>query len=144
MKQLAEKMWEETARIERIIFLAGAMTDGAFSDDLDEFLDGEDEKTIKECLGKIPDYVDLEARSYERNDSVSEWLACAGKTGFLVQFATPVMTPHSGGSMSFSWGYYNTKWLYAETIDEAIEKGMKWVKERRRAEDKKAKKGGAA
>lgn len=143
MKALAEKLWEETVRIERIILIAGAMTDGAFSDDLNEFLDDEDEKTIEECLGRIPDWVDIDGHGYSRNDSVCEWLSDQKKLGFLVKFATPVMEKRGGGSRSFSWGYYSTKWIYAETLDEAVTKGMVWVKKRRQAEDRKAKKGGA-
>lgn len=137
-----EKFYEETVRIDRIILVGAAMTDGAFSDDLNEFLDDEDEKTIVECFGEIPEYVDIEGHGYERNDSVSEWLYDAKKTGFLIQIATPVMEKH-GSSRSFSWGYYSTKWVYAETLDGAIEQGMKWVKDRRRAEDRKEKKGGS-
>lgn len=144
MKVLAEKLWEETVRIERIVLIAGAMTDGAFSDDLNEFLDDEDESTIEECLGRIPDWVDIESHGYSRNDSVSEWLSDEKKLGFLVKFATPVMEKTGVGSRSFSWGYYSTKWIYAETLDEAFNAGMKWVKQRRKAEDSKAKKGGAA
>lgn len=146
MKQLMEKLREETVRIQRIILLGGATTDGAFSDDLNEFLDDEDEKTIEACLGKIPDYVDIEAHGYARNDSISEWLYDAGKLGFLVQFATPVMEPTGENSRSFSWGHYSIKWIYAETLDAAIDSGLKWVKGCRRTEDRKAKakKSGAA
>ena len=145
MKALTNKLNEETVRIERIILIAGAITDGALSDDLNEFLDDEDEETITKCLGEIPDYVDIEGHGYSRNDSVSEWLFQTGKLGFLVQFATPVMEPTSHNSRSFSWGHYRLKWVYAETIEEAITSGMKWVTSCRRAEDRKAKakKGGA-
>ena len=144
MKSLREQLDQETVRIDRIILLAGAMTDGAFSDDLNEFLDDEDEKTIEECFGKIPEWVDIDAHGYMRNDSISEWLYGEGKLGFLIQFATPVMEKTGKNSRSFSWGYYGTQWIYAETFEEAIAGGMKWVKSRRRAEDRKAKKGGAS
>lgn len=143
MKALAEKLLNESVRIERIILLAGAMTDGAFSDDINEFLDDEDESTIEECLGRIPDWVDIEAHGFSRNDSVSEWLIEQKKLGFLVKFATPVMEKTGRGLSTFSWGYYSTKWVYAETLDDAIANGMKWVKQRRSAEDRKAKKAGA-
>lgn len=138
MKKHLEKLYDATARVERIIYLAGAMaaTD-SFSDDLNDFLD-EGDDTIRKCLGEIPDWVDLGARNGERAEWVWEWLRDAGKFGFLVKFATPVMTPTSPTSRSFSWGWYNTEWIYAESVGEAIGKGLEWVEQRRAAEDAKA------
>ena len=40
--------------------------------------------------------------------------------------------------MSFSWGFYATTWVYADTIDEAIDKGLAWVKECRSNENEEA------
>lgn len=140
MKAILEKLWDETARVERVIFLAGALGAGdSFPDDLEEFFEDEDEKDIEKCLGKIPDYVDFESGRYQLADTVFEWLRDAGKLGYLVQFATPVMTPTDAYSRTYSWGHYSTTWVYGESIEEAIDLGMKWVKDRRRAEDRKAK-----
>lgn len=145
MKTILSKLYDETARIERTILIAGSICCGdAFPEDLNDFFEEEDEKTIAGCLGEIPDYVDLFAPNYERQDAIYEWLRDAGKLGFLVQFATPVMTPTGKNSRSFSWGYYSTTWIYAETIDDAVNQGLKWVAKRRRDEDRKAKKGGEA
>lgn len=144
MKKLAQKLFDESARIDRTILIAGSMTDGAFSDDFNEFLDDEDESTIEECLGEIPDGVDIEGHGYSRNDSVCEWLTDKEKLGFLVKFATPVMEFNlKTGHRTFSWGYYSTKWIYAETLDDAIGAGLEWVTKRREAEEHKAKEGGA-
>ena len=105
MKALLTKLYDETVRIERTILIAGAIGSGdAFPEDLNDFFDDNDDKTISRCLG-----------------------------------ATPVMTPTGKNSRSYSWGYYSTTWIYAETIEDAVNKGLKWVKERRRAEDRKAK-----
>lgn len=146
MKQIFEKLNDVTSRVEKMIFLAGAMaaTD-VFSDDLNEFFE-EEEKTIEECLGEIPDWVDLDERGYARSENIFEWLTNARKFGFLVQFATPVMKPTGESSRTFSWGYYSTKWIYADTIDEAIDKGLGWVAKRRADEDAKVGKsaGGAS
>lgn len=138
MNETLEKLYDATVRIERIIYLAGAMaaTD-AFSDDLNDFLDEEDD-VITKCLGGIPEWVDLTARNSERADWVWEWLRGAGKFGFLVRFATPVMKPVSKGARSYSWGYYNTEWVYAESVDEAVEKGLAWAEVMRADEDAKS------
>ena len=144
MRDIIEKLDEANARIERIIFIAGAMASGyALSDDLNEFLDDEDEVTIEICLGAIPDYVDLDGRRSGRGDGIFEWLTAAGKLGFLVKFATPVMEPSGKESCSFSWGYYHIGWIYADTIEQAISGGLCWVEQQHRADaEPKTKKGG--
>lgn len=134
MNAILEKLMDASARFEQVIFLAGALAAGdAMSDDLTEFFDYEDIETIENCLGEVPFWVNQD----ETNDIV-EWLSNCARLGFLVKFATPVMSPSWNGSRSFSWGYYSTKWIYAETIDAAVEKGLAWVKECRASEDAEA------
>jgi len=134
MKAILEKLMDASARFEQVIFLPGALAAGdAMSDDLTEFFDYEDIETIESSLGKIPSWVNLD----DTND-ICNWLSTYELLGFLVKFATPVMSPSGNGSRSFSWGYYSTKWIYAETIDAAVENGLAWVKECRAIEDAKA------
>lgn len=147
METSVEKMnrlFDATARIDRVIYLAGALAAmDAFPDDLKDFFDEEDTETIEKALGPLPEWFEPEESASVQAEFIFEWLRDAGKLGFLVQFATPVMTPH-GSSRSFSWGYYSTRWVYADTMDEAIAKGLEWCEEQRAAEDRKAdKKGGA-
>lgn len=146
MKAIFEKLYDATLRMDRVIFLAGAMGGGdVLPDDLDSFLD-EDFEGIRECLGPLPDWLEgeINAGRHCRAEAFSEWTADEVMFGFIVQFATPVMTPIGKESHSYSWGYYNTKWLYGNTIDEAVEKGLAWAAERRKAELVKAKKSSKA
>ena len=136
MKAIFEKFFDESIRIERVIFLAGALGDGALSDDLHDFFD-EEVETIERALGRVPDWIDLDGSSRRIADGVFEWLTDAGKLGFLVQFATPVMEKTGEKSRTYSWGYYSTYWVYGDSFDEAIALGVAWVGERRLAEDKK-------
>ena len=137
MKEIIERLWEENARVERVILLAGALaSEDDIPSDLDDFLDDEDDETIEKCLGKIPDWVSKENR--DRKSDIAQWLIEAGRFGVLVQFATPIMTPLGEGAMSFSWGFYTTTWVYADTIDEAVDKGLAWVKECRSNENEEA------
>lgn len=134
MKAIFENLMDASARFEKVIFLAGALAAGdAMSDDLTEFFDYEDIETVESYFGKIPDWVCLN----DTND-ICEWLSTCDRLGFLVHVATPVMSPTSNGSRSFSWGYYNSKWIYAETMDAAVEKALAWVKECRANEDAEA------
>lgn len=139
---IGEQLSSALLRIDKVIFIGGAISQELLGDDLDSFLDEEDEETIVKCLGEIPDYVDIDARSYELAECVFDWLNSAGKKGYLVKFATPVMTPHRGGSRSYSWGHYNTEWVYAESVDASIQTGLEWAESRRKSEDEKAAKGG--
>lgn len=141
MKAIFEQLFDATVRMDRVIFLAGAMGGGdALPDDLDSFLD-EDFEVIRECLGPLPDWLEGEIDSgrHCRGEAFSEWTADEEMFGFIVQFATPVMTPIGKGSRSYSWGYYNTTWLYGNTIEEVVEKGLKWAESRRESEIAKAK-----
>lgn len=146
MYSILEKLNDATTRIERCIFIAGALAaNDAFPADIDAFFDDEDNETIEECFGEIPEFVDIDGPGHERAECIFEWLRDSRKFGFLVNFATPVMTPTGKDSRCFSWGYYNTKWIYADTLEEAVDKGLAWVETRRASEDAKAKKteGGA-
>lgn len=135
MKATLEKLWDETVRMERVIFLAGALAAGdSMPDDLEKFFNDEDTETIEKCLGQIPEWLDLEAIR-QRTEGIFEWLSSEEKLGFLVKFATPVMKVYAENSRSFSWGYYKIKWIYAETIDEAVGKGLAWTNECRAIED---------
>lgn len=147
MYAILEKLNDATARVDRCIFIAGALAAcDSFPSDIDDFFDDEDKETIEKCFGEIPEFVDIDGRGYERAEGIFEWLRDSRKLGFLVNFATPVMTPTGKNSRSFSWDYYNIQWIYADTLEEALDKGLAWVETQRVSEDAKAKKteGGAA
>lgn len=146
MKKNLRRLNENNARIERVIYLAGAIagTD-TLTEDLVDFFD-DDIETVERCLGKLPSWMDPDdARTNELAEDICHWIYTTGRIGFLVQFATPVMEIQGGSCRRFSWGYYSTRWIYAETVDDAIDQGLAWVKERRLSEElKAAQKSGAA
>lgn len=65
--------------------------------------------------------------------------------GYLGVAATPVMTPTSETSSSFSWGHYHTGLLFAETAEKLLIAALDWADEQH-AHDKLRypQKGGAA
>lgn len=139
MNAILEKLWNETVRMEKMIFLAGALAAGdSLPDDVRDFFDDEDPETIEKCFGEVPDWVELDARPQDRDESIYEWLSGENKLGFLVKFATPVMKPTGHSSRSYSWGRYTTTWVYAQSVDEAIDKAIVWSGECRAREDAKA------
>ncbi|MDY0164638.1 hypothetical protein [Desulfobotulus sp.] len=124
-KQIAGEFEGRSLRAETIIHI-GSMLAGewpesakdAFSYDWDDvFLD----------LGlKNEAEVGLEWNEYEE---ISQFLWDNGKSGFLVQFATPIPENFTARGHSGSWGYYTTKWIYAETYEDACAAAMKWQDE---------------
>ena len=136
-KEISEKLANAIARIECLLHLGGMANDtDQVPDYLGEMLDEQGEEELKVIFPGIPDWVIESLAEYDRSDFV-EWLHRNNKLGFLVQFATPVM---QGGERcrTYSWGHYNTCWIYAETLAEAVEHGLKWVAERRAKEALKA------
>lgn len=65
---------------------------------------------------------------YPEEEEVIEALCMARPPGFLVRVAHPVMSYTKGyqGS-SFSWGHYNTTWLYSETMEGLVEAAIGWA-----------------
>lgn len=49
--------------------------------------------------------------------------------GFIGVAATPVMTPTSETSSSFSWGHYHTGFLFAETAEKLLSASLAWADE---------------
>lgn len=140
---IKQKLNEADARIEQVIYLAGALAAvDSGVDALREFFEEEDEADIERLFGPAPDYYDPDSRRYEKDESIHDWLVERGQLGFLVQFATPVMEVHPGGSRGYSWGYCRIWWGYGDTIEQAVECGLSWVAGVR-AEEEAKEKGGA-
>lgn len=132
-KELLERLDAADLRIDRTINLAGAIAArDAVSQDLEEFLT-EQEDIIERCLGPLPSWLVEELDTGSAGDAVTEWLWESRKYGWLLWVTTPVMTHDATGS-TFSWGYCNSHWTYGDTFDEAVEKALTWVAERRAAE----------
>jgi hypothetical protein len=132
-----ERFEQGMCRIEKIIYLAGAVSDSGISVEDESFEDFfysmcDDIKSRERIFGKDDE---LLSSVIGDNDSQEflELLFERGKLGFIVQFATPV----TQNGQSYSWGCYTTTWIYGETMEEAIEAGFKWVEDQRQSEAKK-------
>ena len=138
--RIAQRFYNETAAIEEIQFLSSFSERVRIPDDLYEFLTECDRDDFN---GLFPDVDDDDlwmsfAAATETNggfahEMLCEWFFEAGFYGFMVKFATPVTV---GGI--YSWGMYRTQWVYGDTVDEAMERGFKWVASQREAEAKNA------
>ena len=121
------RLEQACVRIEKCIPLFGAFGDERPNDDLAEFLDGVDPEVFERLFpGFEADPSDHESFLYEA--------VGYARMGFVVQVATPVMRPVTKSAMSYSWGNYYTRWLYAETVDDIVTQAEAWAAERRQAE----------
>lgn len=118
-QNLAERMEEALTRVEQIIWLPASMVAGSVTEALrdainDDLYDGDNKQVIE----KLPRLERL-LTSEDKPDKDYILEALYGYDGFLVQIATPVPTSfHSGDGFSFSWGYYQTKWVHVNSMDE--------------------------
>ena len=140
-RRIAQRFYNETAAIEEIQFLSSFSERGMLPDDLYEFLTECDRDDFNGLFPEFDDDDDMwasfrgasTAESGFAHEGLCEWFFEAGFYGFMVKFATPIVC-----SGAYSWGAYRTQWVYGDTVDEAMERGFKWVASQREAEAKNA------
>jgi hypothetical protein len=141
MNKIHEKLDDATIRMSQVILLAGMLNDGSdVADPLRELLEDEDDKILIDCFPDMPAAI-LEYRDDEDmfKEEFASWAMRANKLGFLIQFGRPVMRYSADGEhASYSWGHYAQRWVYGDTLEEAIEKGLEWAAKREAAEKAKA------
>lgn len=135
-----DKLSEACGRIETIVHLGGMTADTeAFPEPLNDLLEESDE-TLQHPFPDLPDWVReaLGCEDFERNDMFSQWIHQTGRLGFVVKFATPVMTHIAKGHTRYSWSYYTTRWLYGNSLEDAIAAGLAWIQKQRSDEMKES------
>ena len=141
MSNLYDKLNDASIRIGQIILLAGMINDGYdVADPLRELLEEEDDKILINCFPDMPSAI-LEYRDDEEmfKEEFASWALRANKLGFLIQFDRPVMRYSADGEhASYSWGHYSQGWVYGDTLEEAVDKGLEWAAKREATEKAKA------
>lgn len=132
---LSGPLEEATARIEQILHIGAMATDGdCFPTALEDMLQEQTDDDLERLFPGIPAEVMADFDAGSDPTGLLEWLRYSGLLGFLVLFATPVMKHSPEGHSSYSWGMYGTRWVYADTLDDALQQGLAWVAERRAKE----------
>lgn len=84
-------------------------------------------------MEELQDVLKLDFKGdYDMDKEELSWhLHRSKKKGFLVQMATPVPSnfDERGGFMTNGWGYYSTKYFYAETLDDCYSQAAIWQEE---------------
>lgn len=133
MKQLQERLTRAAVRMDALLLLAGMVNDGdAIAEPLRDLLDEQEDAALLRCFPRMPAGL-LRLRDEDLDEwraAFCDWATAAGALGFVVRFATPVLPSGDG---SGSWCRYTSAWLYGDTLDEAVERGLAWAAARRAA-----------
>jgi len=114
---------QANVRVDKLFYLPAATAASSLPEGLrdaieTDLFDGDN----KQVISKIPALKKILTSNDE--DYSDDWaLEClAGSSGFLAQLARPVPTTFLGGkdTYSFSWGYYRTKWVHANDMDDLV------------------------
>lgn len=122
---LQSRFFEATVRIEQLIFVPGCGIFEALSEQvrdliIDDLYGPNNEHIAAKlpALGKL-----LRSEDAPEEDDISE--ALHGVTGYFAELARPVpsgfISEDEDAGFYFSWGHYQTKWFYVETMEELAE-----------------------
>ncbi|MBI5917822.1 MAG: hypothetical protein HY849_00385 [Nitrosomonadales bacterium] len=138
--QVNTEFFNLTLRIEKIIYLAASLVDEDLIEDLEAVLSGEDVADLVAWFG-LPSSL---LRGDPSADDIAQSLIDLRKFGFLIQAATPIRKHFAEHSWGSSWGGYYTTWLYADTLDEALEQAKVWAAAQHKRDQAKFKAAGGA
>ena len=120
---LRNQLMDASVRIERVIWLDG-IDWNAPGDVLEGLIeDGFESAHESACwLKDPPPWVDMDDK-----DMILEWLYDKEPTGYLVEASRPVPTILKRGVSSHSWGNFETRVFYAETVEATVPMIVAWA-----------------
>lgn len=127
MTNIATLMFDANVRVEAMFWLPGIQC--AVPSEFRDFIrdDLPDDKALLAQLPWLKTFLDGD---WELEPD--EWpieFHRKGCNGFLINLATPVPTDFFKSGHSFSWGYYQTRWVYFETLDAVPEYAVRFREE---------------
>jgi hypothetical protein len=134
-KELLEILEENTLRVESILSIGGMQNGGSLKSELEDFFEDTDFKELREILPACPDWLESEVDN-DFSDGLIEWLE--EHNGYLVRYGRPVMRRGSsdGAGLMYSWGCYNTRWFYGETVEATVPLAAAWAEKMNGGEEK--------
>ena len=121
MQKISSEFFDRSIRVETLIHIGTMCVSDSWPSVAQDAFE-ESNEDVWQAIG-------IEEPHYSDADSWSEALIDARKTGYLVQFATPIPRDFYEDGFSFSWGFYTLEWIYAETLEEACVKAIAWQEE---------------
>lgn len=138
MNEIFTTLSDATVRMERVIYLPGALADFSSSPDsiteLSEDLDSPE--LLAECFPDMePERIDdVFEEGFDLADFLFDWMRDAEAFGFVVKFARPVREYYATNQWRSSWGRYGTCWRYGDTLEETVKRALEWGEARNKAE----------
>jgi hypothetical protein len=123
---IAQSLFDANVRIEEMFWIPGicAGAPRAFKDFLQDELADDCAPAILEALPFLKGFSD----GVPDAEEVLAEMAMRRKNGFIFQAATPRPYEYRpDGSYSFSWGSYYTKWMYADSLEQAANMAIGWA-----------------
>jgi len=113
-------LWEAHVTIDRLIWIAGALTD-IESSDLAQFWEDTD-------FDRVPPELKVDTHEAWDNSVFAEHLSDSGIFGLLANVSTPIPRKNGDGTCSIgTWSSRYTHWIYAETLEELRTKAIAWA-----------------
>ena len=121
MTKHVERLEQANVRIEKLIWVPGAVAAMSVPDNLKELITSDlYGVNVDQIVEKVPALKPLISGDDEPDeDLILEVLYPVA--GYLAQMARPIPTDFFGEhSHASSWGYYQTKWVYVDDMDELV------------------------
>lgn len=118
MTTYAERFNAASVRIDRLIWIPASIIGGNASEYLSQAIEDMIDNN-EQVLGKLPHLAPIFelGRDEPDGEELAEYLWPV--TGFFAQLARPIPTSfNKSGSYSYSWGMYQTTWVYVEKLSE--------------------------
>ena len=142
MSSVTEDFRNAGLRIDERIILPLAVSDGMGNDQISDFVNDGDLFDHCDLLEATHPDVARYARDFPEDDEpdvdyIMEMIGNNPQPLYMLQVGRPVRSYDGQGRCHYSWGYYDTKWVSAPTLDEALAKAISWSEKRDAAERKK-------
>ena len=130
----AQLLFDNNVRFDMLMWLPATVGDeSAYPQCFEDFCDSIPDTASHPLFAELPELAKFAEQEDEIDKAEAAYLL-SRRTGFLAQFATPVMSWPRSDMFSYSWGHYWTHWVYADDLDSLTEKAIAWADERREAE----------
>lgn len=128
LKALSERCIDAPLVVKRLICVPlFEHDDGTVSEPLSDALDDIWQGRPDEVFPNLPARFLKAADGRHWRDLVLDWMHMTCKRGWLVEVASPVRRKREHGVCTFSWSSTYVRWLYADTLEAALEAGLAWA-----------------
>ena len=120
--ELHAELMDVPARVGLILHLRTMVVDGSADTVVEDLFEDMEEDELRKLWPDLPED-DLQSFLDGDMDDIGMLIDDHKLFGFLVRISTPLVNKYGG----YSWGYYTSKLIYADTFDDAVRAGLAWA-----------------